>query len=235
MNIAISESEYSHFFEYGVDFKKITLLPNGIDPKSYIYKNDFKVREEFLIGSSPFLLFVGRLNLIKGPDLLLKAFSIIEKDYPNYLLIFAGFDDGMESSLKKEAEQYNISNKVSFIGFVEGPSKSELFHAADLLVIPSRLEAMSIVVLESAITGTPVLMTNTCGLNEMTGKYGAHAVKPDSNSIAEGLNLLLADKKDLVLRGRKLKEYVEEKFSWDNIVEDYLDMYKKIILNLNNE
>jgi len=91
------------------------------------------------------------------------------------------------------------------------------------------------VVLESAITGTPVLMTNTCGLNEMTGKYGAHAVKPDSNSIAEGLNLLLADKKDLVLRGRKLKEYVEEKFSWDNIVEDYLDMYKKIILNLNNE
>jgi glycosyltransferase involved in cell wall biosynthesis len=227
--IAITEDESTQFTKYGADIEKILLLPNGIEPKSYIYKNDIKVRKQFMIGSSPFLLFVGRLNLIKGPDLLLKAFLMIEGKYPKHKLIFAGLDDGMEVFLKDEVNKNNMSHKVRFIGFVEGKSKSELYHAADLLVIPSRFEAMSIVVLESAITETPVLMTNTCGLNQMNEKHGAYIVKPDSKSISTGLIYLLADKKDLELRGKRLKKYVEIRFDWNIIVDDYIDMYKKII------
>ena len=229
VNIAVSKDEFFHFSKYGVDSKKIILLPNGVDPEAYTYKNDAKLRQQFLIGDSPFILFVGRLNLIKGPDLLLKAFSIIEKKYSDYLLIFAGLDDGMELTLRNSVKKYNLNKKVRFIGFVEGSVKSELYHAADLLVIPSRQEAMSIVILESALTGTPVMMTNTCGLNEMTGKHGAYEVSPDSKSIAEGLNLLLSDKKGLDLRGLLLKEYIEVNFSWNVLVKRYLDVYKKLL------
>ena len=135
----------------------------------------------------------------------------------------------MELALRNAVKKYNLNKKVRFIGFVEGSVKSELYHAADLLVIPSRQEAMSIVILESALTGTPVMMTNTCGLNEMTGKHGAHEVSPDSKSIAEGLNLLLSDKKGLDLRGLLLKEYIEVNFSWNVLVKRYLEVYKKLL------
>jgi len=233
VNIAISEDEFSHFKDYGVDEKKIILLPNGVEPNLYKYINDKHVREKFELGESPFLLFVGRLNLIKGPDLLLEAFSKITKDYSNYLLIYAGNDDGLKPILKELVKKFELEKKVKFIGFVQDELKSELYHAADLLVIPSRLEAMSIVVLESAIAGTPVLMTNTCGLNEMTGENGAFAVSPDVSSLVEGLRVMLSKPNELDLRGIKIKRYVENSFSWSSIVKKYVKMYEDIIISLN--
>ena len=233
VNIAISEDEFSHFKDYGVDEKKIILLPNGVEPNLYKYINDKHVREKFELGESPFLLFVGRLNLIKGPDLLLEAFSKITKDYPNYLLIYAGNDDGLKPILKELVKKFELEKKVKFIGFVQDELKSELYHAADLLVIPSRLEAMSIVVLESAIAGTPVLMTNTCGLNEMTGENGAFAVSPDVSSLVEGMRVMLSKPNELDLRGIKIKRYVENSFSWSSIVKKYVKMYEDIIISLN--
>jgi glycosyltransferase involved in cell wall biosynthesis len=173
---------------------------------------------------------VGRLNLIKGPDLLLEAFFKITKDYSNYLLVFAGNDDGLEPELKGLVKQYGLEKKVKFIGFVHDKLKSGLYHAADLLVIPSRFEAMSIVVLESAVTGTPVLMTNTCGLNEMTGEHGAHSVSPDIASLEEGLRTLLSESEELVLRGKNMKLYVENSFAWGSVIKKYIKMYENIIL-----
>jgi glycosyltransferase involved in cell wall biosynthesis len=229
INIAISKDEFNHFHDYGVDEKKIILLPNGIELNSYKHKNNKHVRTKFNLGVNPFLLFVGRLNLIKGPDLLLEAFNKISKDYPDYLLIFAGKDDGLEKNLKAVVKKNGLEKKVRFIGFVQDKLKSELYHAADLLVIPSRLEAMSIVVLESAVTGTPVLMTDTCGLNEMSGENGAYSVFPDSVSIEDGLRDLLLNNDELVLRGKKIKNYVESFFSWSVIVNDYVEMYENIL------
>jgi len=233
VNIAISEDEFSHFKDYGVDEKKIILLPNGINPNLYTFANDMHVREKFELGESPFLLFVGRLNLIKGPDLLLEAFYQIAKDYPNYLLIYAGNDDGLKTKLIALVKKYGLEKKIKFIGFVQDELKSELYHAADLLVIPSRLEAMSIVVLESAVAGTPVLMTNTCGLNDMTGENGAYAVSPDASSLAEGLRIMLSKPNELDLRGSKIKSYVENSFSWSSIVKKYVKMYEDLITSLN--
>jgi len=232
-NIAISQDEFSHFKEYGVNEKKIILLPNGVEPDLYKYKNDKHVREKFELGENPFLLFVGRLNVIKGPDLLLEAFYQITQDYSNYLLIYAGNDGGLRPKLNALVKKYNLEKKVKFVGFVQDELKSGLYNAADLLVIPSRLEAMSIVVLESAIAGTPVLMTNTCGLSEMTGENGAYAVSPDASSLEEGLRIMLANPNELDLRGSKMKSYVENSFSWSTIVKKYVKMYEDVIISLN--
>ena len=93
---------------------------------------------------------------------------------------------------------------------------------------------MSIVVLESAITGTPVLMTNTCGLNEMSGENGAITVNPDSISIANGLKEIMTSNEELKFRGAKLKNYVEKNFIWSSIIKNYVQMYKNII-NISNK
>ncbi len=229
INIAITVDEFIEFANYGVDKKNIVLLPNGINPSLYEFKNDAHIRDKFLIGRNPFILFVGRLNYIKGPDLLLEAFAIIQQKYPTLKLVFAGPDNGMKNDLISESTRLSLNDKVSFVGYVDGKLKSMLYHASDLLVIPSRSEAMSIVVLESAITSTPVLMTNKCGLEEMTGINGAISVNPDAASIANGLLTILDKDYDLDLSGKKLKKYVESKFLWDDIVVKYVQMYENIL------
>jgi glycosyltransferase involved in cell wall biosynthesis len=230
-NIAISKDEFQHFLEYHVDPKNIILIPNGIEPNEYQVRNNKKIRDEFKLGNHPFILFVGRLNYIKGPDLLLEAFAKIEKKFPKYSLIFLGPDNNMKNSLILESKNLKIQNKVKFIDYQSGQVKSMFYHAADLLVIPSRSEAMSIVVLEAAISETPVLMTTACGLKELTGINGAIAVNPDASSIGNGLNELLEKNQDLSLRGKKLNKYVKEKFTWKNIIKEYVIMYENIMSN----
>jgi len=226
-NIAITKDEINHFKSYGVDEKKITLLPNGVDPTLFKYTNN-NIRQKLMIGENPFILFVGRLNLIKGPDLLLEAFSRVEGDFENYSLIFAGKDDGLQENLQAIVKKYELEKKVRFIGFVENQLKSELYHAADLLVIPSRFEAMSIVVLESAISGTPVMMTDTCGLEEFAGINGGYLVRPEIFSIERGLRVLLSNRGNLFERGEQMKSYVESFFSWSLIIRKYVKLYDEI-------
>lgn len=228
VNIAITEDEIENFYDYQVNSKKITVIPNGIDSKAFKYKNDQYIRDKFHLTDNPFILFVGRLNYIKGPDLLLKAFSNIEKKFPNYNLIFLGPDNHMKNGMILESIKLEIQNKVKFIGYQDGQVKSMFYHAAELLVIPSRSEAMSIVVLEAAITETPVLMTTSCGLEELTGRNGAVAVNPDTESITNGISQMLENTNDFPTRGQNLKRYVESKFMWEIVIKKYVGMFKNI-------
>ena len=226
--IAVSRNEFECFSGYGVSADSVHLIPNGIEPESYVYRNDEEVRSLFGLGADPFLLFVGRLNLIKGPDLLLDAFATVAEMFPAHKLVFAGTDDGMERQLQKKVAAHGLQERVSFVGYVDGKQKSALYHAAELLVIPSRLEAMSIVVLEAAMAGTPVLMTDRCGLEEMTGEVGGVSVPPAVSGLTAGLRQLLSDRDGLAARGQKLYQYVEDHFTWRTIIHQYLRLYRQL-------
>jgi len=165
--IAITTDEVSQFKTYGLKKEKIIVIPNGINSKEF-EDNDVKAfRTKYRLGESPYILFMGRLNPAKGPDMLLQAFCNVSKQIGSYHLVFAGPDQGMVNDLKRIASTHDIENRVHFIGYVGGADKSRAYAGADLLAIPSRREAMSIVVLEAGITETPVLITNTCGFNQV--------------------------------------------------------------------
>lgn len=227
-HIAISRNEYEFYSQYDVSADSIHLIPNGVEPESYVYSNNEEIRRQLGLGANPFLLFVGRLNLIKGPDLLLDAFVMVAETFPHFQLVFAGTDDGMAIQLQKYVAKHQLNDRVHFVGHVDGDQKSALYHAAELLVIPSRLEAMSIVVLEAAMASTPVLMTDCCGLEEMTGEIGGVSVPPTAGGLADGLRQLLSDRNGLAVRGQKLYKYVEDHFTWGTIIHKYLKLYKQL-------
>jgi len=87
---------------------------------------------------------------------------------------------------------------------------------------------MSIVVLESAISGTPVMMTDTCGLEEFAGINGGYLVRPEIFSIERGLRVLLSNRGNLFERGEQMKSYVESFFSWSLIIRNYVKLYDEI-------
>ena len=108
----------------------------------------------------PYLLFVGRLHPIKAIDQLLKALagSAVFRE-SNYILLIAGpvADKGYVQTLKEQIATLQLSQKVSFVGFVQGTQKEALYANARLTILPSHAENFGNVVMESLAQGTPVV------------------------------------------------------------------------------
>jgi glycosyltransferase involved in cell wall biosynthesis len=102
-HIAIAPNEIDQFKSYGVSPDKVSVIPNGIDPCDYPESDGKKFRARYGIGDAPFILFLGRLNSIKGPDMLLEAFCMCSQDerMEKYHLVFAGPDGGMLNELRR--------------------------------------------------------------------------------------------------------------------------------------
>lgn len=226
--VAIADNELSQYADYGIDPAQVTMIPNGIDPEGFREDDDAAFRRRFNLPDAPFILFLGRLAPIKGPDLLLDAFLGIAAAHPDIQLVYAGPDGGMLDSLRTSVTDSDCANRVHFIGPVSGADKSRALHAATLMAIPSRHEAMSIVVLEAGICGTPVLLTDRCGFNEVATKGGGLVVAANPPSLRAGLTNLLVQHDHLRTMGNALRNFTTENFLWDSIIKRYIALFEQL-------
>ena len=228
--IAISPNEIEDIKAYGVAAEKIFVIPNGIDPVDYVHQDNQGFRRKYGLPDVPFILFVGRLNRIKGPDLLLEAFTRVvgTTGLPHHL-VFAGPDNGMLDELQTTIAREGMEGRIHFLGHVGGEDKSQAYHAADFLVIPSRQEAMSIVVLESGASGTPVLLTDRCGFDDVALVKGGTVVPASVEGLQEGLTAMTGDSGRLKTMGKNLEMYVRDNFQWEHIVKQYFDVFEEIL------
>lgn len=215
VHIAVTPSEVRQFADYGVEPSNVSVIPNGVDAESFATVDPGSFRVRHALANAPLILFMGRLNPIKGPDLLLDAFIQVAERFASYLLVFAGPNEGMEAGLRETALRYGISDRVRFIGYVGGGEKIAAYRSATLLVIPSRMEAMSIVVLEGGAAGVPVLITDQCDFNVVEEIGGGRVVMAEATVIAEGLDAMLSDAGNLPNAGQRLRNLVRRDFTWD--------------------
>ena len=230
--VAITKSEIDKFLGYGVEMRKIHIIPNGIDPEDFpedISPAELKdFRDGHGLGEYPVILFMGRLNRIKGPDLLLDAFVTVSKAFREYHLIFVGPDNGLYLSLKQSAESAGLGGRVHFLGYVAGRDKACAYRTADVLVIPSRQEAMSIVVLEAGASGTPVLATDRCGLDDLAADGVVKIVSPTPEAISEGLITFLGHPVEARDMGVRLRRSVYKRYLWATQANHHLRLFEEI-------
>lgn len=226
--VAIASNELAQYSEYDIDPSAVTMIPNGIDAAGFQDDDDAAFRSKFNLPDSPFILFLGRLAPIKGPDLLLEAFQGIAGSHPDIHLVFAGPDGGMLDMLKTGARDRAIAGHIHFIGPVNGIDKSHACHAAELLAIPSRHEAMSIVVLEAGICGTPALITDQCGFDAIAEAGGGHVVQANAHAFQEGLARMLSDRKKLSAMGESLRTFTKENYLWEKIARQYVALFEQL-------
>jgi glycosyltransferase involved in cell wall biosynthesis len=227
--IAITPNELMHFEHYGVNADRVVVIPNGIDERDFDVRNDGNIRDRIGVGAAPFILFMGRLSSIKGPDLLLRAFTELGPEFSGHHLIFAGPDDGMLCELKALADASAVEARVHFIGYLGGQDKSRAYQEACLVVVPSRQEAMSIVVLEAGCVGTPVLVTDRCGFEEVGLTGGGWVVPATVEGLRNGLEAILQNHDTLAEKGRILRGMVRERFQWKTLVSQYRLLYEQIL------
>lgn len=230
--VAITEVEKFDFTHYGIKPDSVVVIPNGIDPNQYVESTESEASVLTKLGltkQDSYLLFLGRLNAIKGPDLLLDAFIEIADKYPELHLVFAGPDSGLQSRLESISSQSTAMRRIHFTGYLGGSDKVYALRNALCLAIPSRNEAMSIVVLEAGICGTPVLFTNKCGLDDFAQKGAGIMVDAFAKSIGDGLIQALSDLTKLQKSGEYLKVLVRETFLWESQANRYYQYYQQII------
>ena len=226
--IAITNAECGDFMAYGIPITEIEVLPNGVNEADFTVCRLSKSDDRKVL-SGAIILFMGRLNLIKGPDLLLVAFAQVAKEFPDARLVFAGPDEGLGDVLAQEAKMYGLQDRVHFLGFISGIDKSLAYRSASLLVVPSRYEAMSIVAVEGGICGTPVLMTDQCGLDELGEIEPGLVVPATADGLANGLRMALSDRRQLEDWGRRWEAVVREHYSWTDITLKLRGYLQKIV------
>jgi glycosyltransferase involved in cell wall biosynthesis len=227
--IAITPAELAHFESYGVPASRVVVIPNGVSEEDFPQGDRAAFLRAQGLVDAPFILFMGRLNPIKGPDLLLEAFARVCSSLPGYQLVFAGPDGGMLQALGARAGQPGLAGRVHFLGHLDGAAKAGAYRFAQLLVVPSRQEAMSIVALEAGICGTPVLLTDQCGFDEIAGIDPRLIVTATSEGLASGLLALLENAEALRETGHRIKAFVQARYAWPIVVTRYLDLYRRIL------
>jgi len=228
-HIAITEDEVPQLLAHGATVDSVRVIPNGVVAEEFEHRDDGGFRRRFGLGDAPFLLFVGRLNPIKGPDLLIEAFASVTERFPHHRLLLAGSDEGMLARLTELVERHALQQRVRFIGHISDETKSAAYHAAELLIIPSRQEAMSMVVLEAGAAATPVIATDRCGLSEL-GRINAAIIVPATvERIADGIAAALADPAGLRVMAEKLHAHTLDRFCWDAVGSQLVELLREVV------
>ena len=224
--IAISPREYDNYIRFGVQKENICFIPNGITMNGLDKRDDKAFRERYGLDSRKIILFIGRLSPIKGADLLVKAISLIAGEFPDYqLLIFGNDHGGFQADLERKVDMLYMRDKVKIFPPIFGVEKSWAYHAAELFVVPSRYDTMTIVALEVAACACPLLITDQCDFAAIGDSGGGLIVSCDAEAIACGLLSLLSNPVAMKQMGSVAQKFVLENYHWAKISDDFIRVF----------
>ena len=220
--IVLSE-EWKDYFAENVmrDAGRLAVLHNGVsvpaDPCSPCSHQD--------------VLFLGRLDANKSPDVLLHASESVLSVCPDMRIVFGG--DGDVDRYAALAKKLGIADRCDFLGWVAGEDKERLFDRAGIYCLPSKNEAMPISVMEAMAHGVPVISTCVGGVPQLI-EDGVDGFLMDVDDVERlsGLLLKLSGSSELrCVIGLAGRAKIERKFSLrasiDGLVEIYQELYKE--------
>jgi glycosyltransferase involved in cell wall biosynthesis len=176
------------------------------------------------------LLFLSRLHPIKGLDLLIPAFSSLAREFPDWLLVLAGPDEGgYRAQLEQRTRDLGLEQRVIFTGFVTGEAKKALLAHADLFVLPSYSEGFSMVMLEALSYGRPTVITTKCYGPEVAEKHAGLVVPPEQNALSTALREMLRDKDLRRHCGKNARSIAREYFSWKAVTKRNEAFYQEVM------
>ena len=214
--ISVSEGYSKYFTKFE---NKMTVIPNGIDLKSWNPKN-----KTTLPGKNKYkVVYIGRFALMKAVDILLEA------EIPDNIdLIFVGSKSGGDDFCINKLQQAlnNKKKNVYYYGPAYDQEKIDVLEAADAVIVPSRHEPFGIVALEALASKSILISSQVDGLGDFLNETNSIKCEISKEGIEKALNDFL------LLTEEKKKEFIEKgletckKYNWDDITEQYYQLYK---------
>ncbi len=213
--------------EWKVPSNKIIVTQEGVDAnllsvgRSIKTESINKTLTKFKI-DQPYLFYVGNAHPHKNLEGLIKSFLIIQKKYPELLLVLSGQDHYFWQRLKKENNHKNII----YTGFIDDTELVALYKKAQALVIPSFEEGFGIPLLEAFALDCPVVCSKAGSLREVGGNACLYFDPTSTNELVEKINQVLSDpqiRKKLIINGKKRLTL----FSWRKLAQKTLEVYSE--------
>jgi len=207
---------------YGASSRKISVVPCGVNLDHFKIIGKARARHYLGFDSDRIILFVGRIDPLKGIDNLIKALPFLRHIPKLRLVIIGGGEHSQREieKLRKLARDLEVQNSVDFLGLIKHEQLPYFYNAADACVVPSYYESFGLVALESLACGTPVVATDV-GNHESVIRQGdtGYVIQDNVPSrLAERIALLLSQPATATRSAQSIRATVR-KFSWSNIAK----------------
>ena len=233
--IATTEKEKEELIRhYGASPERVSVIPCGVNLDLFQFMDKETAKQQLGFGDDKILLFVGRIEPLKGIDQLLRAMTYLQNSQRLRLVIIGG-DEHSQYEMKRLqwlSQELHIQGSVTFLGLIEQEKLPCFYSAADVCVIPSYYESFGLVAMESIACGTPVVATNVGGLKSVIhqGETGYVVTNNTPRRLADKIALLLlkpnSDKKTaLSIRASVTR------FSWSNIAQQIIKECRELLVN----
>jgi D-inositol-3-phosphate glycosyltransferase len=217
---------------YGADRGVVRTIAPGVDLDTFTPGSKAAARTRLgLHPELPLLLFVGRIQPLKAPDVLLHAAARLREDEPVQLAIVGGpSGSGLAapSWLTDLVRDLDLRNTVRFVPPSDRETVADYYRAADITVVPSYTESFGLVALESQACGTPVVAAAVGGLTTAVadGTSGVLVDGHDPDQWAKVIANLLRSPDELARIAGRTRAHAE-RFSWDHTTEALLSAYQE--------
>jgi D-inositol-3-phosphate glycosyltransferase len=240
----LAEKTQLHFL-YQAEERNIEIIPPGVDTSRFYPIPLDEARENAGVPlDDRVILFVGRIEPLKGLDTLLRALALMRESglqcrVPHYLIVVGGDPDASGENLTAEmarlqalCAELGLNDLVLFLGKRGQDTLPYYYSSADILVMPSHYESFGMVALEAMACGTPVVASQVGGLAFLVqeGETGFVVPNGDPNALSERLTRLLTDDNLRRRLGGQAAAYARQ-YSWENIVDRLLSVYSEVVKN----
>lgn len=222
--VAISRVIAEELRAAGVAPEKIVAIPNGVEIDAFRPKDDYRLH------SPVTLIYLGRLHPQKRLDVLLRAFQQVAADRPKlcWRLLLMG-DGPARSSLESMVQEFGGAGEVLFCGQTD-----DIFTyltQADLFVLPSQTEGMSNALLEAMACGMPCIASRVSGNLDLIkdGQNGRLVDCGEVEGLAQAIVDLVDDDERREWLGRAARQTIEEGFTLERVVEQYITLYQNLL------
>ena len=233
--IAPTEKEKEELIRhYGASPGKISVVPCGVNLEQFKPLDKARARQYLGFGNDKIILFVGRIDPLKGIDKLIKALPYLQNIQGLRLVVIGGGEHSQREieQLQKLACNLKIQDSVTFLGLVKHEQLPYFYSAADACVVPSYYESFGLVALESLACGTPVVATDVGNLKNVIRQGETGYVITDNfphrlaDKIASLLSRPTTDTKSALLIRASVS-----KFGWSNIAEAIIGDCQLVLAN----
>lgn len=207
------------------------VIPNAIEPAASFdcAAGDAATREWLALSAEdPVILFLGRVTDQKGVLELLRAFELLQAEFPRMQLVIAGPLEGAYGAAVRQHAEASGRGSIHVVGPVFGEAKQGLFAAATLFVTLSKNEGLSIAALEALSMGVPVVVTRDSNLPEAEAGAAGLTTMCDPVTAAKDIASILNDPARFSGMRRNARMVAEQHFSWSAVLPRLLRVYEQV-------
>jgi D-inositol-3-phosphate glycosyltransferase len=219
---------------YSASAEKISVVPCGVNLKQFKPLDKAQARQYLGLGNDRIILFVGRIDPLKGIDKLIKALPYLSNTQGLKLLVIGGGENSQHEieQLRKLAYNLKIQNSVAFLDLVRHEQLPYFYSAADVCVVPSYYESFGLVALESLACGTPVVATDVGDFKNIIreGENGYVVRDNVPHHLADRIALLLSRPSADAEYAQLIRATVN-RFDWSNIAEAIIRDCQLVLAN----